>query len=162
MTEPKLIDESEVCDRSDFDWRKSPLFRFCEGSDWDIFLQSASLCEKAAASVLWHEGERSPLLVCVVSGLLEAVKRTPEWGKPIVMARYLPGASVGELVFVDKEEHSTTLQVVEKASLLTLNQEQAESLMLNAPATVARITRGAACLQLERLRRADQRLATLF
>ena len=78
------------------------------------------------------------------------------------MARYLPGASVGELVFVIAGEHSTTLQVVDKATLLVLDQEQAESLQQKAPEMVARIIRGAAYLQLERLRRADQRLATLF
>ena len=154
--------EAETVGRVDFDWQKSPLFRFCEASDWVVFSESVLLFEKPSGSVIWSEGERSAQLICVVSGSLEAVKKTPDWGKPIIMARYLAGASVGELVFDDTEEHSTTLQVVEKASLLMLDQDRAESLQRDAPVTAARIIRGAAYLQLERLRRADQRLATLF
>ncbi len=154
--------EAETVGRVDFDWQKSPLFRFCEVSDWVVFSESVLLSEKPSGSVIWSEGERSAQLICVVSGSLEAVKKTPDWGKPIIMARYLAGASVGELVFDDAEEHSTSLQVVEKASLLMLDQDRAESLQRDSPVTAARIIRGAAYLQLERLRRADQRLATLF
>ncbi len=154
--------EAETVGRVDFDWQMSSLFRFCEVSDWVVFSESVLLSEKPSGSVIWSEGERSSQLICVVSGSLEAVKKTPDWGKPIIMARYLAGASVGELVFDDAEEHSTTLQVVEKASLLMLDQDRAESLQRDAPVTAARIIRGAAYLQLERLRRADQRLATLF
>jgi CRP-like cAMP-binding protein len=145
-----------------FDWRKAPLFRFCDSSDWSVFLQSASICEQPAGSVIWNEGEKSARLICVVSGSLEAVKKTPDWGKPIIMARYFPGASIGELVFDDAGEHATTLQVVENVSLLILDQEQAQFLQRESPETVAKIIRGAASLQLERLRRADLRLATLF
>ncbi|HIE07397.1 MAG TPA: cyclic nucleotide-binding domain-containing protein [Desulfarculaceae bacterium] len=154
--------EAETVGRVDFDWQKSSLFRFCEASDWVVFSKSVLFSEKPSGSVIWSEGERSAQLICVVSGSLEAVKKTPDWGKPIIMARYLAGASVGELVFDDAEEHSTSLQVVEKASLLLLDQDRAESLQRDSPVTAARIIRGAAYLQLERLRRADQRLATLF
>ena len=154
--------EAETVGRVDFEWQMSSLFRFCEVSDWVVFSESVLLSEKPSGSVIWSEGERSSQLICVVSGSLEAVKKTPDWGKPIIMARYLAGASVGELVFDDAEEHSTTLQVVEKASLLMLDQVRAESLQRDTPVTAARIIRGAAYLQLERLRRADQRLATLF
>ena len=154
--------EVDPVNQVDFDWRKAPLFRFCESSDWSVFSQSALLCEKYAGSVIWNEGERSARLICVVSGSLEAVKKTPDWGKPIIMARYFSGASIGELVFDDAGEHATTLQVVENASLLILDQEQAQSLQQGSPETVVKIIRGAAYLQLERLRMADRRLATLF
>jgi CRP-like cAMP-binding protein len=154
--------ESVTAGGSDFAWQKSPLFRFCEAADWEIFLSYVSVAEKPAGSVLWTEGEQSCQLICVVSGSLEAVKNTPDWSKPIIMAQYHPGASVGELVFGDDCEHSTSLQVVEKASLLILDKSQAESLQQNAPVTVTRLLHGAACLQLKRLRLVNRRLATLF
>lgn len=154
--------ESRSLDKVDFDWQKSPLFCFCEASDWDIFLKSTQLLELAAGSVIWNEGEISGQLVCVMSGSLEALTKTPGWGKPIIVAQFLPGASVGELVFAGKSEHSTTLQVVEAAFLLSMDESQAESLQQRSPATVAKILRGAAFLQLERLRQANRRLATLF
>jgi CRP-like cAMP-binding protein len=151
----------------EFDWRKSTLFQFCNEADWDIFQPAVSLTEKPAGSVIWSEGERSIRLVCIVSGILESVKKTPEWGKPIIMARFLPGASVGELIFAavvgeEHSEHSTSLQVAENASLLILDEVEASLLQEKAPDTVAKLLRGAASLQLKRLRQLNRRLATLF
>ncbi len=145
-----------------FDWRKSPLFRFCESSDWELILRRAETCEKPAGSQLWSEGESGGDLICVLTGSLEAVKKTPGWGKPIIMAEFLPGATVGELFFYDADEHSTTLRVVEKARLLILGSKEAAILFSDYPATAARLWRGAAFVQQLRLRQANARLATLF
>ncbi len=161
-----MVDMKSVIE-VDFDWRKSTLFQFCDEADWDIFRHAVSFIEKPAGSVLWSEGERSIRLVCVVNGILESVKKTPEWGKPIIMARFLPGASVGELIFAavageEHPEHSTTLQVAEEASLLILDEAETGWLQQKSPATVSKLVHGAACLQLKRLRQLNQRLATLF
>ena len=148
----------------DFDWRNSPLFRFCESSDWELFLRVAEPCVKPAGSELWSEGESGSLLICVLTGFLEAVKKTPGWGKPIIMAEFLPGATVGELFFDDTGAggHSTTLRVVEDVRLLVCGQEGAAVLQRDFPATAARLWRGAAYLQQHRLRQANIRLTTLF
>jgi len=146
----------------DFAWQKSPLFRFCDVSDWDIFLNYITVRDLSEGSVIWREGERSCQLICIVSGSLETIKHTPDWGKPIIMAQYSSGASVGELVFSDDGVHSTTLHVLDNASLLVLDEDQAESLQRDEPAVVSRLLRGAAGLQLERLRSLNRRLATLF
>jgi CRP-like cAMP-binding protein len=146
----------------DFAWQKSPLFRFCDAADWSVFLTYVSVCDLPAGSVLWSEGEKSCQLICVVSGSLEAVKHTPDWGKPIIVAQYYAGASVGEQVFGDDCGHSTTLHVLESASLLVLDESRAESLQRDEPAVVSRLLRGSTCLQLERLRSLNRRLATLF
>ena len=107
----------------EFDWRNSPLFRFCESSDWEIFVRVAETCEKPAGCLLWSEGDKGSRLICVLKGSLEAVKKTPDWGKPIIMAEFLPGATVGEVVFDDLGEHSTTLRAVEKVQLLICGSE---------------------------------------
>ena len=151
----------------DFDWRQSTLFRFCDEADWDIFRHAVALTEQPAGSVIWSEGECSIRLVCVVSGVLESVTKTPEWGKPVIMARFLPGATVGELILVaaagdEHSEHSTTLQVAENASLLVLDEIKVALLHEKAPDTVAKLVRGAASLQLKRLRQLNRRLVTLF
>ncbi len=157
-----MVVESGPNQGVDFDWRNSPLFRFCEDSDWGLFLRVAESCEKSAGSRLWTEGESGSLLICVLSGSLEAVKKTPDWGKPIILAQFHPGATVGELVFDEMGEHSTTLRVVEDVQLLTCGPEGASTLFNNFPATAARLWHGAACLQQLRLRQANSRLATLF
>ena len=147
----------------DFDWQQSSLFRCCDLLDWEHFLAVATVCEKTAGSVLWKEEEISELLVCVLTGSLEAVKRTPDWGKPIIMAQFLPGASVGELIFVDAvENHSTTLQVVENSKLLMLERSNAEILQRKYPETAVKLLRGAALLQLQRMRQVNQRMVALF
>ncbi|MEA1922174.1 MAG: cyclic nucleotide-binding domain-containing protein [Pseudomonadota bacterium] len=145
-----------------FDWQNSPLFCFCESADWELFLRAVETCEQAAGSRLWSEGESGNLLICVLSGTLEAVKKTPGWGKPIIMAQFHPGATVGELVSVDSGLHSTTLHVVEDAQLLICRPPEAETLFSDFPTTAARFWRGAAYLQQLRLRQANSRLATLF
>ena len=154
--------ESGLTPGVDFDWSNSPLFRFCENSDWEHFLRVAEYCEKSSGSKLWSEGEGEGRLICVLSGSLEAVKKTPDWGKPVIMAEFLPGATVGELVFDDPGPHSTTLQVVVDARLLICEPEGAVTLLNDSPVTAARLWRGAANLQLLRLRQANARLATLF
>ena len=146
----------------DFDWSNSLLFRFCENSDWEIFLQVAESCEMSSGSKLWSEGEGGGRLICVLSGSLEAVKKTPDWGKPVIMAEFLPGATVGELIFDDPGQHSTTLRVVTDARLLICESEGGLTLLNDFPATAARLWRGAAYLQQLRLRQANGRLATLF
>ncbi|MCD6532627.1 MAG: cyclic nucleotide-binding domain-containing protein [Deltaproteobacteria bacterium] len=156
MVEPGLSQEII------FDWSNSPLFRFCESSDWELFLRATEACEKPAGSQLWSEGESGNLLICVLSGSLEAIKKTPEWGKPIIMSQFHPGATVGELVLADSGVHSTTLQVVEDAQLLICQPSEAILLFSDFPTTAARLWRGAAYLQQLRLRHANSRLATLF
>ena len=146
----------------DFDWRSSPLFRFCENSDWELFFRVAEFCDKPAGSQLWSEGENGGFLICVLMGSLEAVKKTPGWGKPIIIAEFHSGATIGELIFDDIGEHSTTLQVVENARLLICGPEEAAILLSDFPATAARLWRGAAYLQQLRLRQANARLVTLF
>ena len=160
MVEPGLSQEII------FDWPNSPLFRFCESSDWGLFLRAAETCEKPAGSRIWSEGESGTLLICVLSGSLEAVKKTPDWGKPIIMSHFYPGATVGEIIVADdsssSDVHSTTLQVVEDARLLICRPSEATLLFSDFPTTAARLWRGAAYLQQLRLRHANSRLATLF
>ncbi len=146
----------------EFDWRNAPLFRFCESSDWELFLRVTESCEKPAGSEIWSEGGCETLLLCLLSGSLESTKKTPGWGKPIIMAEFLPGSTVGELFFDDLGEHSTSLRVVENAQFLTCRPEGSAVLLRDFPATVAKLWRGAACLQQFRLRQANARLATLF
>jgi CRP-like cAMP-binding protein len=75
---------------------------------------------------------------------------------------FLPGATVGELVFDEVKEHSTTLRVVEDAQLLLIRPESAATMLSDFPTTIAKLWRGAAFLQQFRLRQANARLATLF
>ncbi|MBN2809686.1 MAG: Crp/Fnr family transcriptional regulator [Deltaproteobacteria bacterium] len=154
--------ESDLPGGPDFAWRKSPLFNFCDEVDWQCFLRVSNPCAKLAGTELWIEGGNEALLVCLISGSLEAVKKTPGWGKPIILAEFLPGATVGELVFDSAGNHSTTLRVVEDARLLLCGAQGAAKLLNDYPATAARLWRGAAFLQQLRLRQANARLATLF
>jgi len=145
-----------------FAWQVSPLFRFCTLPDWENFAGFASRQNVSAGETLWEEGQKSSLLICVINGRLEAVKKTPGWDKPIIMAEFADGATIGELVFADESCHSTTLRAVTDAGLLTLDGVGAAALEVAFPETAARLWRGMAFLQLLRLRQANVRLAALF
>ncbi len=146
----------------DFDWRNSPLFRFFEESDWELFLRATEFCKKPAGCELWVEGCRDALLICILSGSLESIKKTPGWGKPIIMAEFLSGATVGEPVFDEPGVHSTSLRVIDESQLLICRPEGAARLFKDYPATASKLWHGSASLQQLRLRQANARLATLF
>ncbi|MBN2707385.1 MAG: cyclic nucleotide-binding domain-containing protein [Deltaproteobacteria bacterium] len=145
-----------------FAWQVSPLFRFCGLPDWENFAGFAILQNVAAGEILWEEDQVSSLLICVINGRLEAIKKTPGWDKPVIMAEFAGGATIGELVFDDEACHSTTLRAVTDVRMLTLNGAGVAALLAAFPETAARLWRGAALLQLLRLRRANVRLAALF
>ncbi len=145
-----------------FAWHKAPLFSFCEARDWENLFGLVEKQDFPANTVLWREGESGNCLYCVTSGHLEAVKKTPEWGKPIIIAEFHSGATVGAFAADDDAPHSTTLQTVESSVLLCLSSAGVAILQEKFPLTAARLWRGAAHLELCRLRQANQRLVTLF
>lgn len=154
--------DSALQQKLEFDWRNSPLFRFFEECDWELFVRIAEVCEKTAGSEIWSEGGSDAFLICILQGSLESIKKTPVWGKPIIMAEFLSGATVGEPLFADPYKHSTTLRVTEDAKLMIYEPDRVERLLEDFPSTAAKLWRGAACLQQLRLRQANARLATLF
>ncbi|NPA25831.1 MAG: cyclic nucleotide-binding domain-containing protein [Deltaproteobacteria bacterium] len=154
--------ESGGTSKSSFAWQRSLLFHFCDEEDWNNFLALSQRQQVDAGTSLWREGETGTFLYCLVQGHLEAVKMTPEWGKPIIIAEFFSGATVGTLPGENSSPHSTTLQVVEESDLICLSADAASDLMARFPATAARLWQGAAQLELCRLRQANQRLVTLF
>lgn len=161
MAEKRPAEQVEKSDIAFF-WTQSPLFFLFDEDDWRAFVARTSQCEISAGESLWREGEIGDRLFCVCSGRLEAARKTPEWGKPIIMAEFVAGATVGWVPNGDPTPHSTTLQVVETALLLEFDQAGLEDLNLSQPEVVMKLWRGAARLEGNRLRRANQRLVTLF
>ncbi len=162
MAERELSGGGESGKGALFPWSETPPFRLFEAAEWRYLAALTRCIEVAAGEILWREGESGGQLYCICRGRLEAVRRTPEWGKPIIVAGFAPGSVAGSLPAAGDEAHSTTLVVVVDAELLLLERSGLEELERNRPELAAKFWRGWAQLELSRLRQANRRLVTLF
>ncbi len=139
-----------------------PVFRFMDAGEWNIFKNYLEPRYYPAGSILYHEGDRGDYLVYILSGRLEALKKTAFLGKPVILADFLAGSVVGEMAFVDGSPRSVTIKVLENAELLHFSRSAYERLLQETPLIGAKLLNGIAHLLSLRLRKANERLATLF
>ncbi|MBW1644896.1 MAG: cyclic nucleotide-binding domain-containing protein [Deltaproteobacteria bacterium] len=139
-----------------------PVFRFMSAADWEIFKEYLEPLRFAAGDILYHEGEQGDYLVYILSGRLEALKKTAFLGKPVILADFLAGSVVGEMAFVDGSPRSVTVKVLEDSELLRFSRASYEELLRRTPVIGAKLLNGIAHLLSLRLRKANERLATLF
>ena len=139
-----------------------PVFRFMDMQDWEVFKNYLEPLHYCAGSILYNEGEPGDYLVYILSGRLEALKKTAFLGKPVILADFFPGSVVGEMAFVDGSPRSVTTKVLEDAELLRFSRSSYEKLLDTTPLIGAKFLNGIAHLLSLRLRKANERLATLF
>ncbi len=141
---------------------KIGVFRYMDAGDWEIFKLYLEQARYAAGKILYNEGDEGDFLAFIVSGHLEALKKTEFLGKPVILAKFYAGSVVGEMAFLDGSHRSVTIKVIEDAELLIFTRQAHERLLDDAPRVTAKLFNGIAHLLSLRLRRANDRLATLF
>ncbi|MBN2332916.1 MAG: cyclic nucleotide-binding domain-containing protein [Deltaproteobacteria bacterium] len=141
---------------------KITIFRFMEPGEWEVFSQYLEPVRYPAGSILYQEGEEGDFLVYIVSGRMEALKQSAFLGKPVILARFHAGSVVGEMAFVDGSKRSVTVKVMEDTELLVFSRNSYDRLLAAAPRVGTKLLNGIAHLLSLRLRRANERLATLF
>lgn len=83
----------------------------------ESFAQSVSL---AAGDILVHEGDRSQSIYQLRAGELQAEVAVKQ-GKPVVVARFLPGALVGEIAHYADVPRTATIRAATAAEVITID-----------------------------------------
>ena len=141
---------------------KISVFRYMDAEDWEIYKNYLELVRYPAGEILYREGDKGDFLAYIVSGHLEALKKTAFLGKPVILARFYAGSMVGEMAFIDGSARSVSIKVVEDTELLIFTRQSHEKLLDEAPRVMAKLFNGISHLLSLRLRRSNDRLATLF
>ncbi|MBN2233443.1 MAG: Crp/Fnr family transcriptional regulator [Deltaproteobacteria bacterium] len=152
------------CGLDDLDcvYRSVPVFRFMDDADWAVYRAYLEPNRYIAGTVIYREGDAGDFLCYIANGELEAQKRTEFLGKPVVIARFLPGSVVGEMAFIDDRPRSVTLSAMLDTEVLVFTRAAYRRLLETAPRVGANLLNGIAHLLSLRLRRANERLAELF
>ena len=89
-------------------------------------------------------------------------KQTEFKGNQLIIALLTKGAMVGELSIFDKRKRSATVEAVEDTTLLMLKHEALDALLQQYPFTGVKILKGLIRILSLRLRKATERLTTIF
>jgi CRP-like cAMP-binding protein len=156
MTNPCALDDLDCV------YRSVPVFRYLDEADWNVYRRYLEPRHFTAGTTVYREGDAGDFLCYIVSGELEAQKRTEFLGKPVLIARFLPGTVVGEMAFIDDQPRSVTLSALVDTEVLAFTRTAYRRLLEAAPRVGANLLKGISHLLCLRLRRANERLAELF
>jgi CRP/FNR family transcriptional regulator, cyclic AMP receptor protein len=123
------------------------------------FFQLVDFPEK---TVIFREGDPGDFVGFVVSGKVEVKKQTEFKGNQLIIALLTKGAMTGEMSMFDQRKRSATVEAVEDTTLLLLGNDAFESLIQQYPYVGVKILKGLIRILSLRLRKATERLTTIF
>ncbi len=138
--------------------RGFPLGRGLEEADLEFLASRMVLSAHAPGTYLFHESQPRREFALVLEGSVEV--RKGGGGRPMVLALFGPGESLGEGALLDDDPHSTSAYVREAARLLVLSRESIDEIAGLRPRLFARLVAAAAGTIASRLRSASIELST--
>ncbi len=132
-----------------------------EDEETDKVIPCFELVSYPAGTVIFNEGEPGDFIGFVISGKLEVKKHT-EFNKQIILAILSKGSFVGELSLFDKQPRSATVIAHEDSQLIILRRDKFESFIQQYPHIGSKILIGIIRTLSARLRKATERLASIF
>ena len=142
--------------------RSEMIFSFIEEDDVEKIIPFFELVDYPATSVVFREGDPGDFIGFVVSGKLEVKKQTEFKGNQLIIALLSSGALVGELSIFDQHERSATVEAVEDTAMLVLRNTSLDALLQQHPHTGTKLLKGLIRILALRLRKATERLTTIF
>ncbi len=137
-----------------------PFFEYFSGKELEIFSNNLSLRSFPENSVLFQEGDIGEYLFFVVTGQVE-VKIQSQKSSQLVMAKFGPGSSIGEMSLIDDYPRSATIMVSEPSELLLLSRKRLQVLCEESPTTGLKFMHGLVKTLSHRLRQANGRFADI-
>lgn len=153
-------DDTLSFDRIQHILRELPFFEDFTGEELDLFSNNLSLRSFPVNSCLFQEGDIGDYLFFVVTGQVE-VKIHSNKSSQIVMAKFGPGSSIGEMSLIDDYPRSATIQVSEPSELLLLSRKRMEVFCDKNPATGLKFMKSLVKTLSYRLRQANGRFADI-
>jgi CRP/FNR family transcriptional regulator, cyclic AMP receptor protein len=142
--------------------RSEMIFSLIEDNDIEKIISFFDLVTYPVKSVVFKEGDPGDFIGFVVSGKLEVKKQTEFKGNQVIIALLGSGALVGELSIFDQHKRSATVEAVENTTLLILRNKSLDALIQQHPYTGIKLLKGLIRILSLRLRKATERLTTIF
>ena len=142
--------------------RKEMMFDMLDDEDIEKISPFFEVIVYPADRVIFKEGDLGDFIGFVLSGKLEVKKLTEFKGNQLIIALLSKGAMVGELSMFDEHKRSATVEAVEETTLMILRNEAMESLIKQHPYTGIKILKALIRILALRLRKATERLTTIF
>ena len=108
-------------------------------------------------SLLFAEGMPGELLYIILSGCVEIIKDTKDYGK-IVLATLGANDIVGEMSLIDSEPRSATGRTREDSVLLVIKKQSFNDILQSDPQIAAKVLRGLLKVISGRLRLTDKKI----
>jgi CRP-like cAMP-binding protein len=144
------------------DLKDEMIFSLLDDEDREKIAPFFELVTYPAHTVIFKEGEPGDFLGFVVTGKLEVKKQTEFKGNQLIIALLGSGALVGELSIFDEHKRSATVEAVEDTDMLILRNEALDALIHQHPYTGIKIMKNLIRILSLRLRKATERLTTIF
>ena len=142
--------------------RSEMIFSFIEDDDVEKVIPFFDIVDYPVGSVIFREGDPGDFIGFVVSGKLEVKKQTEFKGNQLIIALLSSGALVGELSIFDQHKRSATVEAVEDTAMLILTNKSLDALIQQHPYTGIKLLKGLIRILALRLRKATERLTTIF
>ena len=142
--------------------REDMIFSFLDDGEIEKIAPFFELVNYPANTTVFKEGDPSDFMGFVISGKLEVKKQTEFKGNQLIIALLSKGALVGELSIFDKYNRSATVEAVNPTTLIILKHQALDSLMQLYPNIGIKILKGLIRVLSLRLRKATERLTTIF
>ncbi len=137
-------------------------FRFLSNADLPVIAPYFDCYQVQEGEVLWQEGDPCDFLAFILEGRLDIKKNTEFAGKDVIVGVYSTGTIVGELGILDGSPRAVTAVALEDCSLLTLNRENFEKLLMEHPHLGVNLLKGMLFAVSSRLKKSYERLASIF
>jgi len=137
-------------------------FRFMTEDELAKFCPFLSLRLLPADAVLMREGEVGGFMGFLLQGRLAVKKGTSFPGRHVLLAILEPGTMVGEVSVVSHGTRNATVVAMEECALLELTREGFEGFLAKEPELGVKFLRQIVHVVSLRLRKADDRLASLL
>jgi CRP-like cAMP-binding protein len=142
--------------------KKEKIFYLFSDEDFVHLAPFLEMVDHSKNTLIFKEGDPGDFICFVISGKLEVKKLTEFKGNQIILALLGKGAMVGELSLFDENYRSATVETVEDTTLLLLRNSALEDLIKDHPYIGVKILKGFIRVLSLRLRKATERLTTIF
>lgn len=149
----------EICARMR---RELRFFHFLAEDDLTDVAAYFSCRQLKAGEILWREGDAATEEAFIVAGRVEVKKETEFAGKQVVIGVYSAGTIVGEISILDDKPRAVTAVALQDTDLLLLSRENFEKLLTEHPERGVKLLKGMLLAVSTRLRKAFDRLASIF
>ena len=137
-------------------------FSFLAAADLDEVAGYFECRQVPAGQVLWREGEPGNFAAVVVAGRMELNKQTGLAGSPIVIGLFSRGAVLGELALLGQLPRSESALALDRVDLILLTRQAYERMLAERPALGIKLQQGMLLSMGTRLKKAFERLASVF